>query len=267
MSNPKLKTKILEFIQNTDIRGHPAQNSTSPGHWPDTLFNIFAECADSFARIRSSYLGITQTILTLQEHLTEGNIPAHLELKFKKLFTNENEVETRALMITATINQEKTALTGKSIELDALYQNRFIFVTNKFAPYIEFGVVVDPLYLTSVLDYLIREKLIQFHHKKLKDEEAKTKKKEAFLRKKDAENEPVAFNKKQLGKMENAMKALQSQVAALKLKKSPGKVNGAKPKVQSSSPKTKGKRNNEERDNGKKQNTANTKRSRGKNGK
>lgn len=264
MSN-KLKTKILDFINNTDIDGQIAQESTAPGHWPETIFSIFNNEATSFAKIRSKFLGNATQIAKLQTHITNGTVPDSLTLKFKKLYTKEDEVATRTAVITAAINQEIASFNTKNQELNALFQDRYNFTANKFQNFAQFGVIVDNLYTRAILDFLVRDLLVQFSYKTSKDLEAKAKKQEKFAALKEAEATPIALNKKQLTKMESVMKSLQSQVASLKLKKNQGNAKGSKPKVQSSPQKGKGTKKPNGKKNGKKSNSANTKRSRGKN--
>lgn len=263
------KNKILNFIQQANIEGTPSPSSTDPGLWPDTYFVILQNEINTFAKIKAKFNGNQTSINQLQHQKSNGIVPESLQIKFKKLFTKENELQTRTTIINASIDLEIANLTNKNSELNNLFGNRGQSTFTKMQELDSFGFKMDQIYIIPLLDHFIKEKLVQFTFKAKQDLEKKQKKKELFLAKKEAEETAVTITKKQLSNMNNVIKSLQSQIG--KLKSNQGKGKELKMKVQSSTPRQKKEEKKETkktsgRNNGKKRNSANTKRFRGKNG-
>ena len=270
MSITNFKTKILDFIATQNFNHLPDSGSSNPKLWPDTFFTILKNEIDSFARIKAKFDGNNTKISELQTHKNNGTIPNSLQVKFKKLYTKDTEIEIRATMINAAINSEITNLNNKNSELNALFENRGISTLAKFQQMNSYGFSMDNMYIMPILNQFIAEKLVQFTYKSKLDAEKKQKKKELFNSKKEKETAIAAITNKQLSQMKNTIKVLQSQIISLKSKQ--GKDKRLNSKVQTSTVKQKkeekkGKRKTNGRNNGNKQNSLNTKRSHGKNGK
>jgi len=270
MSIINFKTKILEFIETQKFNNAPESNYSNPKLWPDTYFTILKNEIDSFAKIKAKFDGNSIKLSELQTHKNNGTIPNSLQVKFKKLYTKETEVEIRATLLNAAINSEITNLNNKNSELNSLFENRGNSTLTKFQQMNSYGFTMDNMYIMPILNQFIAEKLIQFTYKSKLDAEKKQKKNEIFLYKKEKETAVAAITNKQLSQMKNTIKVLQSQVISLKTKQ--GKAKRLNSKVQSSTVKQnkeekKGKRKTNGRNNGNKQNSLNTKRSHGKNGK
>lgn len=270
MSINNFKTKILEFIVTTNFNSTPDSNSSNPKLWPDTFFTILKTEIDSFAKIKAKFDGNNTKLSELQTHKNNGTIPDSLQVKFKKLYTKDTEVEIRAAMISAAINSEISSLNNKNAELNALFENRGRSTLAKFQQLNSYGFTMDNIYIMPILNQFIAEKLIQFTYKSKLDADKKLKKKELFLYKKEKESTVAAITNKQLSQMKNTIKTLQSQVISLKINQ--GKDKRLNSKVQSSTVKRKkeekkGTRKTNGKNNGNKQNSLNTKRFHGKNGK
>jgi hypothetical protein len=270
MSITNFKTKILDFITTQNFNSSPDSNYSNPKLWPDTFFTILKTEIDSYAKIKAKFNGNVTKLTELQTHKNNGTIPDSLQVKFKKLYTKDTEVEIRAAMISATIDSEISNLNNKNTEFNALFENRGDSTLAKFQQLNNYGFTMDSMYIMPILNQFIAEKLIQFTYKSKLDAEKRQKKKELYLSKKEKETTIATVTNKQLSQMKNTIKTLQSQVISLKTNQ--GKVKRLNSKVQSSTVKQKkeekkGKGKTNGKNNGSKQNSRNTKRSHGKNGK
>jgi hypothetical protein len=264
-----LKEKVFEFLREADLTEQQQMDlnpaSTAPGLWPDTIFQILQIHSIEHAKMKCKHDGTTALITSLTTHRTNGTIPPSLETYFKNKYLKEDEAAFRAAMILASTNKEIAQLTARNTTLLALYNDRYLSTTRALQPFAAGGILIDNVFMALILDFLTSHTIAEFIHKQIKDTAKKATKQERFNLRKETDAQPIAITKRQLTSMQTTMKALQSQVATLKIKNQ-GKAKGAKPQVQSSAPKQV-KRKSNGKDGSKPKSTANTKRSRGKNGK
>jgi hypothetical protein len=273
MSNAPPVYRLIYFIP----RGEFQQLMPFPMDAPKSIVNIASKQAKKYATILCQISNNDEEILALRNHLTEGTVPKHLALKFRKMFQHDHETHLKESTLTACINHAIEQCQEKKLALKTSYDNRNLLL----------GSLLDPALGASGFSYEaatffemflthIQTIWLDFNLKSERDKSAKLEKAEKFALYKENQDLDVTLKARDILKTAKSIKALQKEITNLKIqvskhpkprKAKTGNVKGGPKKKPTGPPKPKRKSTGTgKRKGGKGRSTAAAKKSPGQNG-
>jgi hypothetical protein len=221
---------------------------------PQILIRSITQLAQKYAAIACKSTNLEAQVTILVQDKEQGNIPAQLQYKFKKLFNEDTDTSLRSTIIVAAIDSEISRIKGKIDELRNLFNSRYEDLESVLAgPLRESNLVFSNEQIGTTFDYFIREKKLEFILKQQRDVLKQDKKKERFLLRKESENAVAVLSVKQVTAFKQEIESLKKQLKKVKISSPKNKKGKGKPKHPKESTGTKRKGN------GKNKSTARTK--------
>jgi hypothetical protein len=209
---------------------------------PPALKRAITSLSTKYASIACKSRNLVQKISIMSQAKEQGNIPPHLQYKFKKILNKESDIDLRATVIEASIDAEIKSLKERIVELDNVFANRMEELTSSLAiPIRDANFSFSNEQIVQAFDKTIQEKKLEFILKQQRDDERKKAKNEQFLLRKEKQEAVATLSIKQVQAFQKEIANLKSQINTMKLKQSPKNRKGReKPKNPSTGTKKRG---------------------------
>lgn len=242
---------------------------SSPSTWPTAIYTTITEQAKLFAAKKCTLSNLTTKKTTLETSIMSGEIPSHLEYKFKRLYNEPHEMPFKTAMLKHAMESEVEATRLKILSITNDINNCHTILSSALTPIM--GTMLDkPINSSSLkllFNFAINEFHAQFNKKHLHDQKDKEAKKIKAQEAKEKASAPAVITSRDHAKLQNQIKSLTLKLkkATIHQKEKKDFKKGALPTGQSKSPQ-KRKESNKKRENGSKQDSSKNKKYRGKNG-
>lgn len=188
---------------------------------------------------KANFLRLTNE--ELEQNKADGIIPKQFISKFKHLFTEPDQAGFRQTAVEMAIDYQTGANIDKMNELFNEIANALTTLTTDLNPVLQTcNLQIAPIAIREEFEFHYQSFKAEFLLKQQSDAKKKAAKQQKFALAKEASLQEVTLTQKDKSKMEGTIKALQRDLAKLKLEtKKSGKGKGSATKSPTAGPKTK----------------------------
>ena len=193
------------------------------------IINVIAnKCAINYSKINN----LNNYLEVLDKHKETQTFPDSLMKEFKNILKDDEE--TKALILKAKLEQIIKSKSLLLIEEIKIFNNRQPLIIDE----LEYARSIYQYTnredfnntITTILDYYISSKLIEFDTKQKVDKLKKEAKKEKLEKKKELDNIPLAINTKDFKKLQDKILNLEKKLKTVRNLKNPNPKPKPKPK-------------------------------------
>ena len=193
------------------------------------IINVIAnKCAINYSKINN----LNNYLEVLDKHKETQTFPDSLMKEFKNILKDDEE--TKALILKAKLEQIIKSKSLLLIEEIKIFNNRQPLIIDE----LEYARSIYQYTnredfnntITTILDYYISSKLIEFDTKQKADKLKKEAKKEKLEKKKELDNIPLAINTKDFKKLQDKILNLEKKLKTVRNLKNPNPKPKPKPK-------------------------------------